>query len=75
MRYTNALGILKVDGLSDLKYGEYMCTECKRIIGKVEDVITNNKQQVSINGINFCSARCRSENNKGYDRMVTSIFN
>lgn len=73
MRYTNGLGVEIATDLSDLKYGEYKCTECNKIIERSEVITNNISTRISINGINFCSNKCKSENNKGYDRMVNSL--
>jgi len=71
MRYVNGFGSTIATEFSDLKYGEYRCTECNKVIER-EDVIPNdNGQSISTNSINFCSRRCRSESRKGYDRMVS----
>jgi len=69
MRYINGLGIEKATELIDLKYGEYKCTECDRIIERSE-VITNTNGSITTNGINFCSTQCKSDSNRGYDQMV-----
>jgi hypothetical protein len=74
MRYTDGYGTLKADELSDLKYGEYKCTQCNKIIKKREDVIPNDKgQYITTNSINFCSGICRKENRRAYDRSVSYI--
>ncbi len=71
MRYVNGLNQTIATEHSDLKYGEYRCTECSKVI-KREDVIPNERHQsITTNSINFCSSRCRNENRKGYDRMVS----
>lgn len=71
MRYINGLNQTIATELSDLKYGEYRCTECNKVIAK-EEVIPNDRgQSIATNSINFCSIRCRSENRNGYDRMVS----
>lgn len=75
MRYKNGFGTLKVESISDLKYGEYMCTQCKKVIDKREDIVPNNRgQSIAINSINFCSEWCRKENRNAYDGIVCSIF-
>lgn len=71
MRYTNGLGQTIATELSDLKYGEYRCTECNKVI-TIEEVIPNDRgQSIATNSINFCSSKCRSENRNCYDRMVS----
>lgn len=71
MRYVNGLNQLIATEHSDLKYGEYRCTECSKVISR-EDVIPNDKHQsITTNSINFCSNRCRAENRKAYDRFVS----
>ena len=71
MRYVNGLNQTIATEHSDLKYGEYRCTECNKVITR-EQVISNDKgQSITTNSINFCSSKCRSENRNGYDRMVS----
>ena len=70
MRYVNGLNQTIATELSDLKYGEYRCTECSKVMDK-EEVIPNDKgQRLSVNGINFCSYRCRTDNRNAYDRIL-----
>lgn len=71
MRYTDGFGVLKADELSDLKYGEYKCTECNKVIKKEDIVPNDNGQSITTNSINFCSVRCRKENRNGYDERVS----
>ena len=71
MRYTNGLNQIIATELSDLKYGEYRCTECNKVITR-EQVIPNDiGQSIATNSINFCSSICRSKNRNGYDIMVS----
>lgn len=75
MRYKNGFGTLKVESIADLKYGEYMCTQCQKVIEKQEDVIPNDRgQSITKHSIIFCSKRCRKENRNAYDRIMCSIF-
>lgn len=73
MRYVNGLGQEIATEQSDLKHGEYKCTECNKVINK-EGIIPNDyNQSISTNSINFCSVRCRKENRNGYDRIVSGL--
>lgn len=71
MRYINGLNQTIATELSDLKYGEYRCTECNKVIIREEIIPNNRGQSITTNSINFCSIRCRSENRNCYDRMVS----
>ena len=73
MRYKNLLGETIATELSDLKWGEFRCTNCNKVITE-KDVIPNDKnQRITTNSINFCSSKCRSENRLTYDRNVRRI--
>ena len=73
MRYKNFLGETIATELSDLKWGEFRCTNCNKVITE-KDVIPNDKnQRITTNSINFCSSKCRSENRLTYDRNVRRI--
>jgi len=75
MRHITINKIMRVDSISDLKYGEYMCTECNKVIDKAENVIKNDSSDsLTKNGINFCSEYCRKSSRSGYDKVFTSIF-
>jgi hypothetical protein len=70
MRYINGFGVTIATEQSDLKYGEYRCTECNKVITR-EQVIPNDRgQSITVNSINFCSSKCRSENRNGYDDII-----
>ena len=71
MRYLNGFNELIATEHSDLKYGEYRCTECNKVITREQVVPNNSSQNISTNSINFCSSGCRSESHKGYDRRVS----
>lgn len=71
MRYINGLNQTIATELSDLKYGEYRCTECNKVITREEVIPNDIGQSITTNSINFCSSRCRSKNRNGYDRIVS----
>jgi len=73
MRFIDGFGIEKATELSDLRYGEYKCIECNKIIERSEIITNNRSERITTNGINFCSSRCKGESNKGYDRRVNSL--
>ena len=70
MRYFDGFNIERAESSTDLKYSEYMCVQCKKIIQQNE-VVQRNNGRIYKNGINFCSKSCKRENEKSYDRIVT----
>ena len=73
MRYKNLLGETFATELSDLKWGEFRCTNCNKIITEKEVIPDDRHQRITTNSINFCSTKCRSESRLAYDRRVRRI--
>ena len=69
----NLLGETFATELSDLKWGEFRCTNCNKIITEKEVIPDDRHQRITTNSINFCSTKCRSESRLAYDRRVRRI--
>lgn len=70
MRYKNLFGETIATELSDLKWGEFRCTNCNKVITEKDVIPEDKNQRITTNSIIFCSSKCRSENHSGYDRKV-----
>lgn len=70
MGYKNGFGQIIATENSDLKYGEYLYTNCNKVIS-IDEVVPNDRNKlISTNSINYCSIKCRSESRNDYDIQV-----